>query len=140
MNNLIKFLQIFIVINLLSSCQFIEDFKLPEKENVNEKSSKSKLKNRETLEIRISCGNGNLKEFLDKGWKVKREYSEEKVCSWKSVPANKKLFAGTVPPNKNYLAGLLRRIKNDLAEHFLYFALFVPSSPILCYLVLSHVI
>ena len=90
MNNLIKFLQIFIVINLLSSCQFIEDFKLPEKENVNEKSSKSKLKNRETLEIRISCGNGNLKEFLDKGWKVKREYSEEKVCSWKSVPANKK--------------------------------------------------
>ena len=90
MNNLIKVFKILILINLLSSCQFINNLKFPVQESINEKDTNSKLKNEETLEIRISCGNGTLKEFLEKGWKVKREFSEEKVCSWKSVPANKK--------------------------------------------------
>ncbi len=90
MNNLIKFLKIFLLINLLSSCQIVEDLKSPIINNLNEKESKTKLNNKKTLEVKISCGKGNLKEFLDKGWKIKKEYSEEKICSWKSVPANKK--------------------------------------------------
>ena len=76
--------------SLLTSCQYIKDFDLPNIEDKNEKGSKSQSKDKDSLEIRISCGDGNLKDFIDKGWKVKKEYSEEKICSWKSVPANKK--------------------------------------------------
>tara|TARA_Y100000589_G_scaffold320773_1_gene351067 strand:- start:1903 stop:2256 length:354 start_codon:yes stop_codon:yes gene_type:complete len=90
MNNLIKIFKFFILINLLSSCQFLKDYKLPETFNNTEKDAKSQKNNNKTLEIRISCGDGNLNEFLEEGWKVKKQYSEEKVCSWKSVPANKK--------------------------------------------------
>jgi len=90
MNNFIKILGIFIVINLLSSCQYIKDFKDQSLKNINNKDKNSQIKNKESLEIRISCGQGKIKEFLDKGWKIKSEYSEEKICSWKSVPANKK--------------------------------------------------
>ena len=90
MNNCIKIFKIIVLITLLSSCQILDKLKLPNIEDRNEKTTKSKSNNKENLEIRISCGNGNLKEFLDKGWKVKKEYSEEKICSWKSVPANKK--------------------------------------------------
>ena len=88
MNKFIKVFKFLFLVTLLSSCQFIKDFKLPISEDKNENSSKSNDK--ETLEVRISCGDGNLKEFIDKGWKIKKEYSEEKICSWKSVPANKK--------------------------------------------------
>ena len=90
MNNFIKIFKITLLITLLSSCQILEEFRLPNIEDNNEKPSTYNSKNKEKLELRISCGKGNLKEFLDKGWKVKKEYSEEKICSWKSVPANKK--------------------------------------------------
>ena len=90
MNKFIKISKILVLITLLSSCQILEEFRPNNIENKNEKGYKSKSKSKEKLEIRISCGRGNLKEFLDKGWKVKKEYSEEKICSWKSVPANKK--------------------------------------------------
>ena len=90
MNNLIKIFKLIILINLLSSCQFLQDYKLQGTDDNYEKDSKSQKNNNKTLEIRISCGDGNLNDFLDEGWKVKKEYSEEKICSWKSVPANKK--------------------------------------------------
>jgi len=90
MNKLIKIFRILILVNLLTSCQFIDNFKTSVIKDNNEKESKAKFKNKETLELRISCGQGDLKEFLEKGWKVEKEYSEEKICSWKSVPANKK--------------------------------------------------
>ena len=90
MNNLIRIFKLIILINLLSSCQFLQDYKLPGTDDNYEKDYKSQKNNNKTLEIRISCGDGNLKDFLEEGWKVKKEYSEEKICSWKSVPANKK--------------------------------------------------
>tara|TARA_B100000965_G_scaffold286440_1_gene244295 strand:- start:1863 stop:2216 length:354 start_codon:yes stop_codon:yes gene_type:complete len=90
MNNLFQAAKILILINLLTSCQFINGLKIPSINDINIKDSKSKIKKKEKLEIRISCGDGSLKELLDKGWRIQKEYSEEKVCTWKSVPANKK--------------------------------------------------
>tara|TARA_Y100001968_G_scaffold54107_1_gene45212 strand:- start:15286 stop:15558 length:273 start_codon:yes stop_codon:yes gene_type:complete len=63
---------------------------MPSLNDIKVRDSKSQIKKKEKLEIRISCGDGNLKELLDKGWQIKNSYTEEKVCSWKSVPANKK--------------------------------------------------
>ena len=41
------------------------------------------------MEIRFSCGDDGISEYLDDGWIVLKEDSQEKICTWKSVPATK---------------------------------------------------
>ena len=41
------------------------------------------------MEIKFSCGEDGISEYLDDGWIVLREESQEKICTWKSVPATK---------------------------------------------------
>ena len=46
--------------------------------------------NENSIEIITSCGeNSELEQYINDGWKIKKEYSEEKVCSWKTVAASK---------------------------------------------------
>ena len=46
--------------------------------------------NKDSIEIIVSCGeDNNLEEYINDGWNIKQEYSEEKVCSWKTVAASK---------------------------------------------------
>ena len=81
-----KYLRLMLITLLLSSCS-VKDYLIqtnPNKEN-NIKSNSNKK-----LEISISCGKGSIDEFIKEGWIVKKKYSEEKICSWKSVPANNK--------------------------------------------------
>ena len=60
---------------LLSSC------KATEKKSTGSKTS---------IEITVSCGEkNNLEQYINEGWKITKEYSEEKICSWKSVAASK---------------------------------------------------
>ena len=42
------------------------------------------------MEIKFSCGEDGISEYLDDGWKILKEDSQEKICTWKSVPATKK--------------------------------------------------
>ena len=64
---------IFIIFLLISGCKALEK-KVTEIEN--------------NIEIIVSCGDdGDLKKYLNEGWTIKQEYSEEKVCSWKTVAA-----------------------------------------------------
>ena len=43
-----------------------------------------------SIEITISCGeDNNLEKYISEGWNIKKEYSEEKVCSWKTIAASK---------------------------------------------------
>ena len=66
---------IFMILFLLSSCKTAEK-KVTESEN--------------NIEIIVSCGeDSNLEKYIDDGWKIKKEYSEEKVCSWKTIAATK---------------------------------------------------
>ena len=70
-----KLTYIFMILFLLSSCKTAEN-KVTESEN--------------NIEIIISCGeDSNLEKYIDDGWKIKKEYSEEKVCSWKTIAATK---------------------------------------------------
>jgi len=41
------------------------------------------------MEINFSCGKDGISEYLDDGWKILKEDSQEKICTWKSVPATK---------------------------------------------------
>ena len=46
--------------------------------------------NENSIEIIVSCGeDSNLEKYINEGWTIKQEYSEEKVCSWKTVAASK---------------------------------------------------
>ena len=66
---------IFIIFFLISGCK-------PKEQPVNEIAN--------SIEIIVSCGeDSNLKEYINDGWNIKKEYSEEKVCSWKTIAASK---------------------------------------------------
>ena len=51
---------------------------------------KKVTENENSIEIIISCGeDNNLEKYINEGWNIKKEYSEEKVCSWKTIAATK---------------------------------------------------
>ena len=58
--------------------------------NNSEKNIEEKLKSeKKRMEIKFSCGEDGISEYLDDGWNIIREDSQEKICTWKSVPATK---------------------------------------------------
>ena len=58
------------------------------KHSENSKSEKvNKVKSK--MEISYSCGEDGISEFLNDGWIIVEQYSEKKICTWKSFPANK---------------------------------------------------
>ena len=70
-----KLSYIFMVVFLISGCQTPNE---ETNDNVN------------SIEIITSCGeNSELEQYINDGWKIKKEYSEEKVCSWKTIAASK---------------------------------------------------
>ena len=70
-----RFTYIFIFLFLISGCKAPEN-QVTENEN--------------SIEIIVSCGkDSNLEKYINEGWTIKQEYSEEKVCSWKTVAATK---------------------------------------------------
>ena len=51
---------------------------------------KKVTENENSIEIIISCDeDNNLEKYINEGWNIKKEYSEEKVCSWKTIAASK---------------------------------------------------
>ena len=87
--NLIKpFLQIILIAIFLSSCRTSinkENQRKNLEKNINEISSSEKRR----MEIRFSCEEDGISEYLDDGWNILKEDSQEKICTWKSVPATK---------------------------------------------------
>ena len=53
--------------------------------NVDENSNSEQKR----MEIKFSCGEDGISKYLDDGWNILKEDSQEKVCTWKSVPATK---------------------------------------------------
>ena len=70
-----KFTYIFMILFLFGGCK-ISERKVTEEEN--------------SIEIIISCEENNeLEKYINDGWNITKEYSEEKVCSWKTIAASK---------------------------------------------------
>ena len=83
-----KFLQILLIAIFLSSCKSSINKEYPInnlEENINENSISEKKR----MEIKFSCGKGDISKYLDDGWIILKEDSQEKICTWKSVPATK---------------------------------------------------
>ncbi len=87
--NLIKQFPLIVLIAIfLSSCKTANNKESPIKnleKNINEISSPKK----ERMEIKFSCEEDGISEYLDDGWNILKEDSQEKICTWKSVPATK---------------------------------------------------
>ena len=88
MKRIKQFSQILLITIFLSSCKTSINKEYPinnSEENINEyiKSEKKKM------EIKFSCGENGISKYLDDGWTILKEDSQEKICTWKSVPATK---------------------------------------------------
>ena len=88
MKKIKQFSQILLISILLSSCKTSNNNEYPiinsegdiDKKNISEK---------ERIEIKFSCGEDGIKKYLDDGWIILKEDTQEKICTWKSVPATK---------------------------------------------------
>ena len=88
MKNIIRLFPIFIGLLIISSCKTLTEkdtFIDESKENIKKSSSSENNQ----LEIRLSCGEDGISKYTDNGWVVVKEYTEEKICTWKSVAATK---------------------------------------------------
>ncbi len=88
MNRLKQLSQIFLVLIFLTSCKTSinnEDPFINSEGNINENNNLEKKR----MEIKFSCGEDGISEYLDNGWIILKEDSQEKICTWKSVPATK---------------------------------------------------
>ncbi len=84
MKRINQFSQILLLGILISSCGVTSDKEIPlinSEENINLEKKR--------MEIRFSCGEDEITEYLNDGWIILKEETQEKICTWKSVPATK---------------------------------------------------
>ena len=88
MKRIKQFTQILLITIFLSSCKTSINKEYPitnPEENINQNSNSEKKR----MEIKFSCGEDGISEYLDDGWIILKEDSQEKICTWKSIPATK---------------------------------------------------
>ena len=88
MERIKNFSQIIFISILLSSCSTSINKEYPiinSEGDFTENSSTEKKR----IEIKFSCGDNRISEYLDDGWIILKEDSQEKICTWKSVAATK---------------------------------------------------
>ena len=77
------------IIFLVGGCKILEKKATEIKNNFEIKSSEESIKKENNIEIIVSCGeDSNLEEYINEGWTIKTKYSEERVCTWKTVAAS----------------------------------------------------
>ena len=72
----------------LISCRTSTNKEYP-KNNLEKNIEDDPNSEKKRMEIKFSCGEDGISEYLDDGWIILKEDSQEKICTWKSVPATK---------------------------------------------------
>ena len=88
MNNFIKLSQLFLLLIFITSCKTTANKEELIRDSEDQKSQKINVA-KSKMEVRYSCGEDGISEFLNDGWKISEKYTEEKICTWKSFPATK---------------------------------------------------
>ena len=88
MKNSIKLTQLFFLLIFLTSCKSAVNKKGLKIDSEDQKSQQIKLA-KSKMEVRYSCGEDGISEYLNDGWIISEEYTEKKICTWKSFPATK---------------------------------------------------
>ena len=89
MKRIRQFYKIFIILILATSCRTSINQDNPII-NSDENTNKNDNSVKKRMEIKFSCGEDGISEYLDDGWVILNEDSQEKICTWKSVPATKR--------------------------------------------------
>ena len=88
MKRIKQFSQILLISIFLSSCKSSINKEIPinnSEDNLNENINSGKKR----MEIKFSCADDGISEYLDNGWIILKEESKEKICTWQSFPATK---------------------------------------------------
>jgi hypothetical protein len=83
-----KLSQILLILLFITSCRTSinkNETKMNSEININETNNSEKKR----MEIKFSCGDNGISEYLEDGWTILKENSQEIICTWKSVPATK---------------------------------------------------
>jgi hypothetical protein len=83
-----KLSQILLILLFITSCRTSinkNEPKMNSEININETNNSEKKR----MEIKFSCGDNGISEYLEDGWTILKENSQEIICTWKSVPATK---------------------------------------------------
>ena len=80
--------QLFLVLIFLTSCRTTIKKQIP-KINLEGENKQNLNLEKKLMEIKFSCEEDGISEYLDDGWIILKEESQEKICTWKSVPATK---------------------------------------------------
>ena len=86
MKRIKKLSQIFLILTFLTSCSKPIKKEFPAN-NLEENNNENNFSEKKKMEIKFSCGNDGISEYLDDGWIILKEDTQEKICTWKSVPA-----------------------------------------------------
>ena len=88
MNKIKQFSQILFITVFLISCKSSIKKESP-RNNFEDNIFESTNPEKKRMEIKFSCGDDGISEYLNAGWIILKEDSQEKICTWKSVPATK---------------------------------------------------
>ena len=88
MKKIKQFSQILLITVFLISCKSSIKNESP-RNNFEDNILESTNSEKKRMEIKFSCGKDGISEYLDDGWIILKEDSQEKICTWKSVPASK---------------------------------------------------
>ena len=88
MNNSVNLIRLLLILIFLTSCKATANKKELIRDSEDQKNQQIKIA-KSKMEVRYSCGEDGISEFLDDGWIISEEYTEEKICTWKSFPATK---------------------------------------------------
>ena len=89
MERIKNFSQIIFISILLSSCSNSIKKEYPII-NSEESSNENNNPEKKRMEIKFSCGEEDgISKYLDDGWVILKEDSQEKICTWISIPATK---------------------------------------------------
>ena len=83
-----KLSQILLIVIFLTSCKTSLKKESPII-NSEEKINASTDSEKKRMEVKFSCGEEGISEYLEDGWIILKEDSQEKICTWKSIPATK---------------------------------------------------
>ena len=84
MTRIKHFSRIFLILIFLTSCKTSINKNDPE---INSEVNKNINSEKKRMEIKFSCGDEGISEYLNDGWIILKEDSREKICTWKSFAA-----------------------------------------------------
>tara|TARA_B100000925_G_scaffold94654_1_gene68871 strand:- start:36 stop:389 length:354 start_codon:yes stop_codon:yes gene_type:complete len=83
-----EFSQIILIAIFLISCKTSINKEYPIN-NLEEKINDKPNSEKKRMQVKFSCGEDSISKYIEDGWIIIKEDFQEKICTWKSVPATK---------------------------------------------------